>query len=81
MKTAVSIPDHIFKKADRLAQKLKKSRSQLYAEAVAEYMTRYDSDEITDAINRVVDDPDAADPELDAFVAAWARRALERTEW
>lgn len=60
---------------------MKKSRSQLYSEAVAEYTARHSDDEITAAINRMLDDPEAADPELDAFVAAAARRTLEQAEW
>lgn len=60
---------------------MKKSRSQLYSEAVAEYTARHSDDEITAAINRMLDDPEVADPELDAFVAAAARRTLEQAEW
>lgn len=81
MKTAVSIPDDIFAEADRLAHCQKKSRSQLYADALREYIMRHDPDEITESWNRLHDDPEAKDPELDAFVQAWARRTLERTEW
>jgi metal-responsive CopG/Arc/MetJ family transcriptional regulator len=36
MKTAVSIPDRIFREAERHARRSKKSRSQLYAEALVE---------------------------------------------
>ena len=38
MKTAVSIPDDIFSSADRLAKRLKMSRSELYARAVKRYV-------------------------------------------
>jgi metal-responsive CopG/Arc/MetJ family transcriptional regulator len=81
MKTAISIPDDVFREADKLAKRLKKSRSQLYSEAVAEYTARYDEDEITASINRVLDDPEAADPELDAIITAVGRRVLLETEW
>jgi len=81
MKTAISIPDEVFAEAERLAKRQKKSRSRLYADAIAEYLARHDDDQIIESINAVVNDPEAADPELDAFVAAWARRTLERTEW
>jgi metal-responsive CopG/Arc/MetJ family transcriptional regulator len=81
MKTAISIPDEVFAEAERLAKRQKKSRSKLYADAIAEYVARHDDDRIIESINAVVNDPEAADPELDAFVAAWARRTLERTEW
>ena len=78
MKTAISIPDDVFAGAERLAKRKKKSRSQLYTEAVREYVARHDAEEVTAAINRVVDAlPQARDP----FVGAAARRILERTEW
>jgi predicted transcriptional regulator len=78
MKTAISIPDRIFRDAERLAEQLKKSRSQMYAEAVAEYVARHDPDSITDRINAVCDE---VDTRPDPFVAEAARRILERTEW
>ena len=78
MKTAVSIPDDVFEKADRLARRTKKSRSRLFTDALREYVARHAPDEITDAMNRVVDDVgDQADP----FVAAAARQILKRVEW
>ena len=55
-----------------------KSRSQLYAEALAEYLSRHAPDEVTEAMNQAVDQlPEPSD----AFVSAAARRVLERTEW
>ncbi len=81
MKTAISVPDHIFQRAERLAKRLKKSRSQLYSEAVAEYTARHDEDEITESWNLVLADPDAADPKLDAAISEIGRRILRDTEW
>ncbi len=78
MKTAVSLPDEVFRGAERLARRLKKSRSELYREALREYVARHDPDAVTEAMNRVVDSVGSAP---DAFVDAAARRVLERTEW
>jgi antitoxin MazE6 len=78
MKTAISIPDRIFRDAERLAEQLKKSRSQMYTEAVAEYVARHDPDSITDRINAVCDE---VDTRPDPFAAEAARRILDRTEW
>lgn len=78
MKTAISLPDQIFKKAERLARRLKKSRSQLYSEAVAEYLLRHDPETITEQMNRVCD---SVDTKPDALVGDAARRILQRTEW
>lgn len=78
MKTAVSLPDRLFRAAEQYALRARKSRSQLYADALAEYLTRHAPDEVTEAMNRVVD---GVATDLDAFGAAAARRVFERTEW
>jgi metal-responsive CopG/Arc/MetJ family transcriptional regulator len=78
MKTAVSIPEAVFRSAERLARRLKKSRSQLYAEAVAEYVARREPESVTAAMNAVCVD---VDTRPDAFVREAARRTLARTEW
>ena len=79
MKTAVSLPDPVFRAAEQLAKRAQKSRSQLYADALAEYLTRHAPDEVTEAMNRVVDDLGTTAP--DAFAARAARHVFERTEW
>jgi metal-responsive CopG/Arc/MetJ family transcriptional regulator len=79
MKTAVSLPDDLFRAAERQARRAQKSRSQLYAEALAEYLARHAPDEVTDAMNRVVERLGRPHPE--PFLAAAARRVFERSEW
>lgn len=78
MKTAVSIPDELFRRADELAGKLGKSRSELYREALADYIARRDPDAITAALNALADE---LARDQDGFVAEVARRSLERSEW
>lgn len=78
MKTAISIPDTVFNRAERLARRLRKSRSQLYSEALAEYLDRHDPDEITEAMNRALKSLDEA---VDPFVASVSQRVLEGSEW
>ncbi|HEY7317710.1 MAG TPA: hypothetical protein VIE89_09065 [Candidatus Binatia bacterium] len=78
MKTAISIPDKVFADAERLSRRLKKSRSQVYAEAVAEYIARHDPEAITEAMNRVCE---AVDTYQDPAIAAAATRILEDVEW
>jgi predicted transcriptional regulator len=53
MKTAVSIPDDLFRKAEAAARRLRVSRSQLYAKAIAELLNRQQRDAITDRLNAV----------------------------
>ncbi len=78
MKTAISLPDEIFEQAETLARRMKKSRSELYREAVAEYVARHEPDAITEAMDRVAEQ---VDTRPDAFSSAAARQILERTEW
>ena len=51
MKTAISIPDDLFQAAELHAERVRKSRSQLYAEALAEYLARHAPEEVTNAMN------------------------------
>lgn len=78
MKTAVSLPDAVFRAAERHARQVRKSRSQPYAEALSEYLTPHAPDEVTGATNEVMDQlRERSDP----FITAAARRILERSEW
>jgi metal-responsive CopG/Arc/MetJ family transcriptional regulator len=53
MKIAISIPDPISEAVDRLAKRQGKSRSQVYAEAVAEYIRDRRDDSVTERLNSV----------------------------
>jgi metal-responsive CopG/Arc/MetJ family transcriptional regulator len=79
MKTAISIPDDIFREADRLAAELRQSRSQLYSRAVSEYIARHSPERITEALNAVYAEPEEQ-AELDVLEIA-AREMLGRSEW
>lgn len=78
MKTAVSIPDEIFQRAEQLARHHRRSRSEVYAAALDEYVARHAPDEVTDTMNRVCEEVGDED---DAFLAAAGRLALDRVEW
>ncbi len=76
MKTAVSIPDSVFRSAERLAQRVGKSRSRLYAEAVAEYVARHDPDALRSALDEAYRDA-VPDPALTALTID----ALRKQAW
>ena len=78
MKTAVSIPDKVFEGAERLARRSGKSRSQLYSEALHEYVARHAPEEVTEAMNRVCEELGST---ADSFVSAAANRVLKGSEW
>lgn len=79
MKTAVSLPDRVYEEAERYAKRTRKSRSQLYSEALSEYLARHAPDEVTEGMNIVIDQLGDARP--DAFVSRAARRVLTSVEW
>ena len=78
MKTAVSIPDELFRQADELARRLGKSRSEVYREALADYVARREPGAVTQALNALADELADDDGE---FAAQAARQALARSEW
>jgi predicted transcriptional regulator len=49
MKTAVSIPDPVYRAGELLARRLKMPRSRLYALALADYVERHADENITPA--------------------------------
>jgi metal-responsive CopG/Arc/MetJ family transcriptional regulator len=77
MKTAISVPDDVFRQADDLARRMKKSRSEIYSRAVREYVARYSEDEVTGALDAVYEDPGRPDE----FAREAARRALQDVDW
>jgi metal-responsive CopG/Arc/MetJ family transcriptional regulator len=78
MKTAVSLPNDVFEKAERLAKRARKSRSQLYCEALREYVARHSPDEVTESLNRLIEEN--GQPE-GKFVTLASKQALARIEW
>ena len=78
MKTAVSIPDHVFEQAERLARRTRKSRSHVFSSALREYVARHSPDDVTDAMDRVCEH---VGDQGDLFVAQAARQTLEHSEW
>jgi metal-responsive CopG/Arc/MetJ family transcriptional regulator len=80
MKTAVSVPEDVFARADRLARAQGKSRSEVYSAALREYLARHAPDEVTEMVDRVMEElGEASAP--GAFVVQAARRRLESADW
>ena len=74
MKTAISLPDRLFKSGDALAKRLGVSRSELYARALGEYLAKNQADRVTERLNAVYSKEDSR---LDAGFAAAQARALQ----
>jgi predicted transcriptional regulator len=78
MKIAVSVPDDVFEEAERLARRMKRSRSEVYSRALAEYVARHAPDRVTEAMDRAL--AEIGEP-TDRFARTIARRVLTRSEW
>jgi metal-responsive CopG/Arc/MetJ family transcriptional regulator len=80
MKTAISLPDELFEAVERIVRESGRHRSEVYADALREYVARHSPDEITDAINAVLEQVGVTS-EDDRFIDAAARHILKNTEW
>jgi metal-responsive CopG/Arc/MetJ family transcriptional regulator len=78
MKTAISIPDPLFKAAEKLVKHLRVSRSELYANAIADYVERHQVDSVKAALDRVyAEDRGSVDP----LLSAMQLKSLPREDW
>jgi metal-responsive CopG/Arc/MetJ family transcriptional regulator len=53
MKTAVSLPDELFRVAEATARRLRVSRSELYARAIADFVKAQQENSITERLNHL----------------------------
>lgn len=79
MKIAVSVPDDVFEEAERLARRTKRSRSEVYSRALAEYLARHAPDRVTEAMDRAL--AEVGESSADQFPRAASRRILKRSAW
>ena len=78
MKTAISIPDPIFQAAETLAHRLEMSRSQLYAEAVAEYIKFHKNQDVTKVLDRVYA---VEDNSVEKGLQSMQMHSIPKEEW
>ena len=76
MKTAISIPDDVFKRADYLAKKQGISRSEFYVTAIEAYISKRRAN-VTDMLNAVYKQSN----DFDDTVENGALADLPREEW
>lgn len=78
MKTAISLPDDLFRSGDALARRLGVSRSELYARALAEFLAKHKADQITQRLNAVYATENSR---MDPALAKAQTRTLPREVW
>jgi hypothetical protein len=77
MKTAISVPNDVFELSERLAKKLKVSRSKIFAMGVKKLAEEHD-DEVTARLNEVYSKEDSS---VDPVLFKMALMSLPREEW
>lgn len=78
MKTAISIPDDVFERAERFARKNKITRSALFSVAVEEYVQQQGTKDVTRRLNDIYSKEDSSlDPVVDQL--QWS--SLPQEEW
>jgi len=78
MKTAISIPDEIFEEAERLAKRMKKSRSELYRRALVEYIARHAENHVTELMDKAVCE---IGDTSEGFIGEASNRLMIEVEW
>lgn len=78
LKTAISIPEDIYRDAEDAAKNLGMTRSRLYSAAVADFLTRYRKDDIKARLNEVHASGSAG---VDPALAAMQLASLTKEEW
>ena len=78
MKTAISLPDQLFRRAEQLASQLGIPRSQLYARAIDEYVQTHSDETVTAALDEVYKDHESG---LDPLFARNQAAAISDEDW
>lgn len=77
-KTAISVPNDVFELSEKLAKKLKVSRSQIFAMGVKKLGEEYDEEDIIASINKVCEEVDTS---VDPVLFKMAMLSLPKDEW
>jgi hypothetical protein len=82
MKTAISIPDPLFKIADETAREMGIPRSQLFSLAVEEYLFHHSKAAVTKRLNEIYKDaPSMTAEKKGEFGLSELRKAVEHDSW
>lgn len=78
MKTAISIPDDVFSRAEEYAHRHNMTRSALFTAAVDEYINHHREEDVTRKLNEVYASEDSS---LDSVFACLQTLSLPMEEW
>lgn len=78
VKTAISLQESLFERADALAEQLHVSRSQLFSRALDEFLKKYETRRLREVIDSALaDEPDPGEEERMRLMRRKQRRLVE----
>jgi metal-responsive CopG/Arc/MetJ family transcriptional regulator len=78
MKTAISIPDNIYKRVERTIKRMGISRSKLFTLAIEEYIDNHNPSQITEKLDSLYN---VESSDLDPGIKQMQGRSIEKEEW
>jgi metal-responsive CopG/Arc/MetJ family transcriptional regulator len=78
MKTAISIPDDLFRTADKTARKLGLSRSALIQRALIDFLESQNQKSIVEKLNKVYSKIDSSIP---MEIQEYQRSTIQKEDW
>jgi metal-responsive CopG/Arc/MetJ family transcriptional regulator len=78
VKTAISVPDELFEKAEAAAKRLHVSRSELYARALADFLSSQDPSAVTAKLNEIYSSEPA---KIDELFQRAQMKLMSESEW
>jgi metal-responsive CopG/Arc/MetJ family transcriptional regulator len=80
MKTAISIPDEIFREIERFSKEHRYSRSEVFVMAVKEFLEKLKSRELFNALNEVYSEPESLEETTlrEKSKAYYSKKNIER---
>lgn len=82
VKTAISMPEGLFKELEAAAEEMQLSRSKVFALAVKEFLRERENRRMLEQLNRVYGvEPDEEERNLAKAMKSRLRRIMAREEW
>jgi len=82
MKTAISLPEELYKDAEKIAKSMGIPRSQLFAKALEEFVYKHKRDDITEKYNEVYSRiPYDDSPNLESLGVLQLRELTKNDAW
>ena len=82
VKTAISMPEGLFKELEAAAEEMQLSRSKVFALAVKEFLRERENRRMLEQLNRVYGvEPDEEESNLAKAMKTRLRRLMAREEW